>query len=241
MQDLLLCAGRRTRNPSIDETWQEKVQRVLQRLSENERRWVSALLAEVVGWGGEGFAAHGTGLDLKTVRVGRSELEQGLGNCPSDRIRRPGAGRRPVEKRARPRTGVEANRRTGNGRRCHRPTNLRQKFFAFAGRSLGPGFVSPRRSLAEKRRVFVEDQRQTLDGTSPSRPRSAVSVSQTGAGSVSALRGAPHPRRHEDIGSDRELSQPGLALLSATRDCERSRCSGGCRGPGDPLRNLNMT
>lgn len=83
----------------MDDDWQQKVQLVLGRLAENERRWVAALLAGAVGRGGETFAATVTGLDAKTVRVGRAELENGLDDCPSGRIRRPGAGRPPVEKK----------------------------------------------------------------------------------------------------------------------------------------------
>ena len=99
MQDVLVCAGQRTRNLSTDKDWQEKVQLVLGRLSENERRWVAGLFARAVGWGGEAFAAAVTGLDLKTVRTGRVELENDLAECPTDSIRRPGAGRPPVEKK----------------------------------------------------------------------------------------------------------------------------------------------
>jgi hypothetical protein len=99
MQDVLVCAGQRIRNLSTDEDWQEKVRLVLGRLSENERRWVAGLLAGAVGWGGETFAASVTGLDAKTVRTGRVELESELADCPADGIRRPGAGRPPVEKK----------------------------------------------------------------------------------------------------------------------------------------------
>jgi len=99
MQNVLVCAGHRTRNLSLDEDWQEKVQLVLGRLNENERRWVAGLLAEAVGWGGEAFASAVTGLDPKTVRTGRVELENELADCPADSIRRPGAGRPAVEKK----------------------------------------------------------------------------------------------------------------------------------------------
>lgn len=98
MQDVLVCAGQRTRNLSIDAEWQQKVRIVLQRLNENERRWVAALLSEAVGYGGEAFAAAVTRLDPKTVRTGRAELENQLDDCPTDRVRREGAGRPPVEK-----------------------------------------------------------------------------------------------------------------------------------------------
>ncbi len=54
------------------------------------------------GWlGGETFAASVTGLDPKTVHAGRIELENDLDDCPQDRVRRPGAGRVPVEKKIR--------------------------------------------------------------------------------------------------------------------------------------------
>ncbi len=101
MQDVLVCAGHRTRNLSTDEDWQEKVRLVFGRLAENERRWVAALLSGAVGWGGETFAVAVTGLDAKTIRAGRVELENELDDCPPDRIRRPGAGRTAVEKKSR--------------------------------------------------------------------------------------------------------------------------------------------
>ena len=101
MEDVLVCTGRRTQNLSTAGDWQEKVRLVLGRLSENERRWVAALLSGAVGWGGESFAAAVTGLDTKTIRAGRVELENELDDCPPDRIRRPGAGRTPVEKKSR--------------------------------------------------------------------------------------------------------------------------------------------
>lgn len=102
MTDVLVCAGQRIRNLSIDDDWQEKVRLVLSRLSENERRWVAALFSKAVGWGGEAFASAVTGLDPQTVRTGGKELDGGLETCPSDRVRREGAGRPPVEKTPRP-------------------------------------------------------------------------------------------------------------------------------------------
>lgn len=105
MQDVLVCVGQRTRNLATDEAWQEKVRLVLGRLTENQRRWVAALLSGAVGWGGETFAAAVTGLDPKTIRAGRGELENELDDCPSDRVRREGAGRPPVEKTTRTLSG----------------------------------------------------------------------------------------------------------------------------------------
>lgn len=101
MQDVVVCAGGRSKNLSRDEQWQEQVRLVIGRLTENERRWVAALISGAVGWGGETFAALVTGLDQKTVHAGRIELENDLNDCPTDRVRRPGAGRVPVEKKTR--------------------------------------------------------------------------------------------------------------------------------------------
>lgn len=98
MPDVLVCIGNRTRDLTNDRDWHQKVRLVLERLAENERRWVAALLSTAVGHGGEAFAAGVTGLDPKTVRVGKSELEGDLSGCSADRVRREGAGRPPVEK-----------------------------------------------------------------------------------------------------------------------------------------------
>ena len=98
MQDVLVCAGQRTHNLATDEQWQNKLRLVLTRLDEKQRRWIAGLLSEAVGYGGETFAANVTGLDPKTVRSGRAELASDLTDCPTDRVRREGAGRPPVEK-----------------------------------------------------------------------------------------------------------------------------------------------
>ena len=98
MQDVLVCAGQRTHNLSEDTEWQQRVQLVLSRLAENQRRWVAGLLSEAVGWGGESFAVSVTGLSPRTVRTGKAEVQSELANCPVDRVRREGGGRPPVEK-----------------------------------------------------------------------------------------------------------------------------------------------
>ena len=70
-------------------------------LDERQRRWVAALEAERLGYGGTRLVAQITGLDEKTIRRGRRELKAGLGTLPTGRIRRPGAGRKPTEKKLR--------------------------------------------------------------------------------------------------------------------------------------------
>ena len=75
---------------------------LLSRLDEQQRRWVVALESERVGHGGDRLLSLITGLDVETIRRGRRELNRALGDCPTDRIRRPGAGRPPVKKKIRP-------------------------------------------------------------------------------------------------------------------------------------------
>lgn len=70
-------------------------------LDERQRRWVAGWEAMRLGYGGVRLVAQITGLDPKTIRRGQSELMQGLAELPSARIRRPGAGRPPTEKKDR--------------------------------------------------------------------------------------------------------------------------------------------
>jgi len=67
-------------------------------LDERQRRWVAGSEASRLGYGGIDLVAQITGLDPKTIRRGQRELAQGLAGFTIDRIRRPGAGRRPAEK-----------------------------------------------------------------------------------------------------------------------------------------------
>jgi len=79
--------------------WDQQVSLVFARLNEQQRRLVAALLSKSIGWGGDTRVSLVTGLDQKTVRRGRRELDDGLKGCPADRIRRQGAGRPRVEKK----------------------------------------------------------------------------------------------------------------------------------------------
>jgi len=73
----------------------------LSRLDEAQRRWYVALEASRVGHGGDRLLAQITGLDEKTIRRGREELAGSLADHPPGRVRRPGGGRPPIEKRIR--------------------------------------------------------------------------------------------------------------------------------------------
>ncbi|MCH7685289.1 MAG: transposase [Planctomycetes bacterium] len=88
-----------TYSRSEPERWREQVSLVFSQLDEKQRRLVAGLLSNAVGRGGVTVLSRITGLDRKTVRRGRDELDNGLQDCPADRVRREGAGHPPVEKK----------------------------------------------------------------------------------------------------------------------------------------------
>lgn len=61
-------------------------------LDERQRRLVAAAMVAVLGRGGQARVAEATGMSRNTLIVGASELAGGAG--PSDRVRRPGGGRK---------------------------------------------------------------------------------------------------------------------------------------------------
>lgn len=72
----------------------------LSRLNEQQRRWYVALEAKRLGHGGMKRMSQITGLDVNTIRRGRDELSEHLQTRPSDRVRMPGGGRKPLEKKS---------------------------------------------------------------------------------------------------------------------------------------------
>jgi hypothetical protein len=72
---------------------------LMSRLDEQQRRWVVALEANKIGHGGTKKLSRITGLDINTIRRGREELEVGLIDRPTKRIRVAGGGRKGVEKK----------------------------------------------------------------------------------------------------------------------------------------------
>jgi hypothetical protein len=61
-------------------------------LDERQRRLVAAALVDVLGRGGQARVAEATGMSRNTLIAGATELAGGAG--PSDRVRRPGGGRK---------------------------------------------------------------------------------------------------------------------------------------------------
>jgi hypothetical protein len=74
---------------------------ILSRLDEQQRRWVAALEARRLGYGGFNEVAAITGLHPETIRRGRDELADDLKDRPADRVRLPGGGGRAASKKTR--------------------------------------------------------------------------------------------------------------------------------------------
>jgi hypothetical protein len=68
-------------------------------LDEKQRRLYAGLESLLIGRGGDRRLAELTGLDVHTIAKGRKELEQQ--DFDPERVRRPGAGRKPAEKKRR--------------------------------------------------------------------------------------------------------------------------------------------
>ena len=77
-----------------DGQWCDRLNIVLERLSEDQRRWVAGLLSLQIGRGGISRLAQITGIDNDTFTKARRELAAGLADSPRDRIRCKGGGRK---------------------------------------------------------------------------------------------------------------------------------------------------
>ena len=71
---------------------------LLSRLDEQQRRWYVAVESTRVGYGGDRELSRVTGMNVETIRRGRRELDDSLRGRPTDRVRLPGGGRPPAEK-----------------------------------------------------------------------------------------------------------------------------------------------
>jgi hypothetical protein len=72
---------------------------LLSRLNEPQRRWYVGLLSLEPHSPSDVELSRISGLDEKTIRRGRRELESELADVPSDRQRREGGGRPAAEKK----------------------------------------------------------------------------------------------------------------------------------------------
>ena len=74
---------------------------LLSRLDEQQRRWYVALESKRIGHGGDRLLSLITGMNVRTIRRGRRELNRSFQDVPEGRTRRPGAGRPTLEKKVR--------------------------------------------------------------------------------------------------------------------------------------------
>jgi len=81
------------------DSWEDHAKVVFEELSEKQRRWVAGVMSEMLGWGGTKRMADLIDMDPKTIRQGRIDLQNNLDGFPSERIRREGGGRPPLEKK----------------------------------------------------------------------------------------------------------------------------------------------
>jgi hypothetical protein len=75
-----------------------KLNRVVALLDEKQARRVVGLQAEREGHGGVALLSRVTGMSRTTIAQGQRELV-GKDLVPADRVRRPGGGRKPLEKK----------------------------------------------------------------------------------------------------------------------------------------------
>ena len=96
-----VCACRICQQETLhpEQAVHQRLNLLLSRLDEQQRRWVVAHEAQRIGRGGDKLFSVITGLDEKTIARGRQELSEELTSCPADRIRQPGGGRPRAEKK----------------------------------------------------------------------------------------------------------------------------------------------
>ena len=81
--------------------YHHQIRQLLTRLTEPQRRWYVGTLAQAPDSPSERQLAIISGLDAKTIRRGRREVETGFATLAPDRQRRAGAGQKAAEKKIR--------------------------------------------------------------------------------------------------------------------------------------------
>jgi hypothetical protein len=95
------CAICQAGNDPATVQYHHQINLLLSRLNESQRRWYVGVLSQQPDSPSDCHLAEITGLDEKTIRRGRRELEEGLSDLPTDRQRRAGGGRPRAEKKTR--------------------------------------------------------------------------------------------------------------------------------------------
>jgi hypothetical protein len=96
------CPGCQGPGSHSDKQLHRRMNLLLSRMDEQQRRWYVGLESMKIGHGGDTLLSQITGLNVETIRRGRQELENDLQDRPPGRIRLEGAGRPPVEKKMPP-------------------------------------------------------------------------------------------------------------------------------------------
>lgn len=106
MQDATIhvceCPTCRGTEPHPDKQLHHRMNLLLSRMDEQQRRWYVGLESMRAGRGGDALLCQITGVNAETIRRGRRELEGDLEDRPIDRIRLEGGGRPPVGKKIPP-------------------------------------------------------------------------------------------------------------------------------------------
>lgn len=79
-----------------------RINLLLSRMDEQQRRWFVAHEAQTFGYGGDRLLSLMTGMDEKTIARGRQQLDADLAHRPTEGTRVPGGGRPSREKKTRP-------------------------------------------------------------------------------------------------------------------------------------------
>lgn len=82
--------------------YHRQINLLLSRLAESQRRWYVGVLSQEPASPSDAQLALITGVDEKTIRRGRQEMEDNLQNAPVDRQRQVGGGRLLSEKKTPP-------------------------------------------------------------------------------------------------------------------------------------------
>src|SRR6476659_4949389 len=101
--NLTLCPCRVCQTGTDTEVthYHHQIRQLLTRLTEPQRRWYVGTLSQAPDSPGDRQLALSTGLDAKTIRRGRREIETGFADVPTDRQRRSGGGQWAAEKKTR--------------------------------------------------------------------------------------------------------------------------------------------
>ena len=96
------CPVCRRSAPHPDKQLHHRMNLLLGRMDEQQRRWYVGLESMRIGHGGDVLLSQITGMNVETIRRGRRELEDDLEDRPADRIRWEGGGRPSLEKKILP-------------------------------------------------------------------------------------------------------------------------------------------